>query len=241
MGQIAAMYCVGSTRPSITRAPLTRVPLVPPRSFAETPRESKSGTGASNQGPAGNDPAHGQRSAGLCGTFLLAASPHLPDSSPPDTNGLRRRPREHVAPPGVDLCRLPLFVAAANMTKLRVLVVDDCPDTRTGLRHLLRRWGHEVDEAAAGPAALSLAASFRPDVVLLDVGLPGMDGREVARQLRAIPGLEKALLVAVTGFGEPDNVTDCLQAGCDTHLLKPYDPLALKQLLDLHHVQQTTT
>jgi two-component system, chemotaxis family, CheB/CheR fusion protein len=126
------------------------------------------------------------------------------------------------------------------MTKLRVLVVEDCPDTRTSLRHLLRRWGHEVAEAADGPAALSSAASVRPDVVLLDIGLPGMDGREVARQLRAIPGLEKALLVAVTGFGQPDDVTDCLHAGCDTHLLKPYDPLALKQLLNLR-AQQTTT
>src|SRR5262245_31561631 len=101
------------------------------------------------------------------------------------------------------------------MTRLRVLVIEDCPDTRTGLRHLLRRWGHEVDEAADGPVALSSVASFCPDVVLLDIGLPGMDGREVARQLRAIPGLEKALVVAVTGFGEPDNVKDCFQAGCD--------------------------
>jgi two-component system, chemotaxis family, CheB/CheR fusion protein len=132
-----------------------------------------------------------------------------------------------------------LFVVAANMTRLRVLVVDDCPDTRTGLRHLLRWWGYEVDEAADGPAALSSAASFRPDVVLLDIGLPGMDGREVARQLRALPGPEKALLVAVTGFGQPDDVKDCLQAGCDTYLLKPYDPLSLKQLLDLRAKQTT--
>jgi CheY-like chemotaxis protein len=126
------------------------------------------------------------------------------------------------------------------MTKLRVLVVEDCPDTRTSLRHLLRRWGYEVDEAADGPAALSSAASVCPDVVLLDIGLPGMDGCEVASQLRALPGLEKALLVAATGFGEPDDVKVCLQAGCDAHLLKPYDPLALKQLLDLH-ARQTTT
>jgi CheY-like chemotaxis protein len=123
---------------------------------------------------------------------------------------------------------------------LRVLVVEDDPDTRTTLCALLRGWGHEVDEAADGPAALS-AASIRPDVVLLDIGLPGMDGCAVARQLRAIPGLERALLVATTGFGRPDEVKDCLLAGCDTHLLKPYDPLVLKQLLDLHHAKQTTT
>src|SRR6266511_1239979 len=117
------------------------------------------------------------------------------------------------------------------MTVLRVLVVEDCPDTRTTLRPLLRGWGHEVAEAADGPAALSSTASVRPDVVILDIGLPGMDGCEVARQLRALPGLEKALLVAVTGFGRPDEVKECLRAGCDMHLLKPYDPLTLKQLL----------
>ncbi len=127
-----------------------------------------------------------------------------------------------------------MTMTSRNETKLRVLVVDDCPDTRTVLRHLLRWWGHEMNEAPDGPAALSLAASVCPDVVLLDIGLPGMDGCEVARQLRALPGLEKALLVAVTGFGRPDEVKECLQAGCDMHLLKPYDPLALKQLLDLH-------
>jgi two-component system, chemotaxis family, CheB/CheR fusion protein len=126
------------------------------------------------------------------------------------------------------------------MTKLRVLVVDDCPDSRTGLRHLLRWWGHEVDEAADGPAALSLAASLRPDVVLLDIGLPGMDGYEVARQLRALPGLEKTLLVAMTDFGQPDAVKDCFRAGCDAHLLKPSEPLAFKYLLALH-AEQTTT
>src|SRR6476646_7109490 len=101
---------------------------------------------------------------------------------------------------------------------LRVLVVEDCADTRFSLRLLLRLWGHEVAEAADGPAALGLAASFAPDVVLLDIGLPGY---EVARRLRALPGLEDALLVGVSGFGQEDDVWRCLQAGCDTHLLKP--------------------
>ena len=115
---------------------------------------------------------------------------------------------------------------------LRVLVVDDDRDTRASECALLRVWGHQAEEAADGPTALSLAASVCPDVVLLDIGMPGMDGYQVARQLRTIPGLDKALLVATTGFGRPDEVKDCLQAGCDIHLLKPYDPLALKQLLD---------
>ncbi|SRR6266508_3892533 len=124
---------------------------------------------------------------------------------------------------------------------MRVLVVEDCHDTRTILCAMLRVWRHEVAEAANGPAALASAASFRPDVVLLDIGMSGMDGYEVARQLRALPGLEKTLLVAMTGFGQPEDVQACLQAGCDMHVLKPCDPLALKQLLDLHQGKQTTT
>ena len=115
---------------------------------------------------------------------------------------------------------------------LRVLVVDDCPDTRLSLRLLLRNWGYKVAEAADGPSALSVAASLVPDIVLLDIGLPGMDGCEVAKRLRALPGLENTLLIAATGFGRRVDMERCLQAGCDTHLLKPYAPLVLKQLLD---------
>jgi CheY-like chemotaxis protein len=126
----------------------------------------------------------------------------------------------------------PFFGVPATM--LRVLVVEDYPDSRATLCALLRVWGHDVDETANGHAALSSAASVRPDVVLLDIGLPDMDGYEVARRLRDLPGLEKTLLVAMTGFGQPDEVQACLQAGCDMHLLKPCDPLALKQLLDIH-------
>jgi CheY-like chemotaxis protein len=69
-------------------------------------------------------------------------------------------------------------------------------------------------------------------VVLLDLGLPDRDGSEVAKQLRSLPALTESLLVAVTGFGQEDDVRRCLEAGCDAHLLKPYDPLALKQLLN---------
>jgi CheY-like chemotaxis protein len=114
----------------------------------------------------------------------------------------------------------------------RVLVVDDYPDSRTTLRWLLRDWGYEVTEAADGPSALSRATTFSPNAVLLNIGLPGMDGYQVARHLRALPGLEKTLLVAVTGYGQADDVERCRQAGCGTHLLKPYDPLVVKQLLD---------
>ena len=122
---------------------------------------------------------------------------------------------------------------------LRILVVEDCADTRTTLRWMLQAWGHQVAEAADGPSALCSAASFCPDVVLLDIGLPGLNGYEVAKQLRSLPNLAGSQLVAVTGFGQQDDVKHCFQAGCDTHFLKPYDPLALKRFLSLR-VPQTT-
>jgi two-component system, OmpR family, response regulator len=114
---------------------------------------------------------------------------------------------------------------------LRVLVVDDCPDLRASLRILLGLWGHDVREAPDGHAALRLAAAFRPDAVLLNVGLPGLDGYEVARRLRRLPGLGGVLLVAVTGYGSPKDVAACRAAGFDHHLLKPFDPVALERLL----------
>src|SRR5438874_945707 len=104
----------------------------------------------------------------------------------------------------------------------QVLVVDDCPDTRATLRILLGLWGHEAREAADGASALAQAASFLPDVVLLDVGLAGEDGCEVARRLRELPGLGHARLVAMTGFGRPGEVERFLRSGFDDHLLKPF-------------------
>jgi CheY-like chemotaxis protein len=114
---------------------------------------------------------------------------------------------------------------------LRVLLVDDCPDSRATLRILLDLWGHEVREAGDADAALALAATFRPDAVLLDVGLPGPDGGEAARRLRSLPGLGGALVVALLGPGASPDAAACRAAGFDHHLLKPFDPVDLKRLL----------
>jgi CheY-like chemotaxis protein len=84
----------------------------------------------------------------------------------------------------------------------RVLVVDDSQDGADTLARLLRMEGHDVRAAADGPSALAAAAAFRPDVVLLDIGLPRMDGYEVAAQLRQLPEVRSALLVALTGYGQ---------------------------------------
>ena len=114
---------------------------------------------------------------------------------------------------------------------LRVLVVDDCPDMRGTLRILLGLWGHEVREAGDGHAALGLAATFQPDTVLLNIGLPALDGYQVARHLRQLPGLEHILLIAVTGYGSAEDLAACRAAGFDHHLLKPFDPIELERLL----------
>jgi two-component system CheB/CheR fusion protein len=115
---------------------------------------------------------------------------------------------------------------------VRVLVADDCPDTRDSLALLLRLWGFRVAQAEDGLAALSLAASFRPDVALLDLAMPGLDGYEVARRLRSEPGLSGMLLVAVSGHGRREDRDRALAAGFDCHLTKPLEPRQLRLLLD---------
>jgi two-component system CheB/CheR fusion protein len=111
-----------------------------------------------------------------------------------------------------------------------VLVVDDSADGADSLAVLLRLAGHEVRVCNDGPSALAAVDTFRPDVVLLDIGLPGMDGYEVARRLRTRPEMKQALLVALTGYGQDDDRRRSREAGFDHHLVKPADPEALSAL-----------
>jgi PAS domain S-box-containing protein len=111
---------------------------------------------------------------------------------------------------------------------LRVLIVDDIGDS---LRRLLRRWGHDVRVAGDGPEALGLAAGFGPEVALIDLGLPGMDGYELARLLpRVAPG--PCTLVAATGYGSDDDLRRAAEAGFTHYLVKPADPDDLSALLE---------
>jgi len=115
---------------------------------------------------------------------------------------------------------------------MRVLVVDDEVDTAETLAEVLQTLGHEVRTAADGARALEEAAQFAPDVVLLDIGLPGMDGFEVARRLRAgrrTPGMK---LIAVTGYGQELDRRNTERAGFDAHVVKPVNLAALEQLLN---------
>ena len=113
----------------------------------------------------------------------------------------------------------------------RVLVVDDNVDSVESMEVLLQIWGHEVRTAHDGPAALAVAADYRPDIVLLDIGLPGMSGYEVAQRLREIPGLAKTVLVAVTGYGQESDRRRTREAGFNRHLVKPVEPGHLQEIL----------
>jgi CheY-like chemotaxis protein len=113
----------------------------------------------------------------------------------------------------------------------RILVVDDNVDGANSLAMYLRMQGHEVRIANDGPAALDAAQALQPEVVLLDIGLPKMDGYEVARRLRAQAGTKDALVVAVTGYGQEEDRRRAQEAGFDAHLVKPADISALQRLL----------
>jgi PAS domain S-box-containing protein len=113
----------------------------------------------------------------------------------------------------------------------RVLVVDDNRDGAESLAMLLGIWGHEVELAGDGGEALAAVCNRRPDVVLLDIGLPGMDGYQVAQRLRQLPGMGGTVLVALTGCGQDDDRRRAREAGFDAHMVKPVDPDQLERLL----------
>ena len=114
---------------------------------------------------------------------------------------------------------------------LRVLVVDDNRDSADSLALWLELAGHEVRTAYGGQEALDAAEAFLPAVVLLDIGMPGMNGYDVARGLREQPATRTALLVAMTGWGQDEDRCRSQEAGFDQHLVKPVDPQHLKNLL----------
>jgi CheY-like chemotaxis protein len=111
------------------------------------------------------------------------------------------------------------------------LIVDDIRDTAATLAMLLELEGHEVHTAHDGPDALTAARTYRPEVIFLDIGLPGMDGYEVARRLREEEGTREAYLVAMTGYGQEEDRQRSYRAGFDRHLTKPVDPAELHVLL----------
>jgi len=113
----------------------------------------------------------------------------------------------------------------------RILIADDNRDAATTLAHFLALAGHDVVTANSGPEALAEILRKRPDALVLDIGLPGMTGYEIAKRVRQEPWSAQATLIAVTGFGQDRDRRQALEAGFDHHLTKPIDPLALESLL----------
>lgn len=112
----------------------------------------------------------------------------------------------------------------------RILVVDDNPATAESLTILLTMWGHRVESAASGAEALALAPVFDPQIVLLDIGLPGMEGYEVARRMREDLHLDP-VIVAMTGYGREEDRRRSREAGLRAHMVKPVEPDTLQKLL----------
>ena len=121
----------------------------------------------------------------------------------------------------------------------RVLVVDDDQDSAEGLAMLCRQAGHAVDVAHDGPTAIEKAKSFRPEVVVLDIGLPGMDGIDTCRELRRMAQEPRPLVIAVTGWGLSDDYDRTLTAGFDHHLVKPVEPQQFLAMLSGVQSQDT--
>jgi PAS domain S-box-containing protein len=121
--------------------------------------------------------------------------------------------------------------ATASAPPTRVLVVEDHEDARASLRLLLSLDGHEVEEAEDGHVAFEKIMAWRPDVALVDIGLPGLDGYALARAVRAAPGGKGLFLVALTGYGQPQDRKRAIEAGFDAHLVKPVEPDRLKEIL----------
>lgn len=131
------------------------------------------------------------------------------------------------APPQVS----PPSPAVISESPKRILIVDDNTDSASSMAMFQSHRGHETRTAFTGPDAVAAAAEFLPDIVLLDIGLPGMDGFEVARRLRAMPGLAGVFIIAMSGYGREEDRVEADLAGFDDYLVKPLDLDYLRELL----------
>ena len=143
----------------------------------------------------------------------------------------------------VELVDAPSSTAAASPQavdrNLRILVIEDNVDAAESLCILLNLKGHVTEKAGNGPTGIMAAQTFLPDVVLCDLGLPGLDGYAVARRLRADPTLKNAYLIALTGYGQEQDQRRTREAGFDLHLTKPVDHTALEMALAVRDAQQS--
>jgi CheY-like chemotaxis protein len=141
-----------------------------------------------------------------------------------------RLPLASGAPPQLAQSEAP---APSGKKQLRLLVVDDNnnKDAATTLATLLQLRGHKVLVAHDGKTALAVASTYRPELIFLDLGMPGIDGYEVARRIKSMPELRGTCIAALTGWGQPEDRRRAREAGCDHHLVKPPDAGAVDGLL----------
>jgi len=136
-----------------------------------------------------------------------------------------------VAARAEEMPRLPAKTPQTIAHRARILVVDDNVDMVRGLVRLLELLGHDVQTAYDGPTAIETARVHRPEFVLLDLGLPGMDGYQVATRLRQEQGSQDAVIIAVSGYGQEDDRCRSREAGFNHHLVKPIDHNVLVTLV----------
>jgi CheY-like chemotaxis protein len=118
------------------------------------------------------------------------------------------------------------------MGSKRILIVEDNPDTADSLAALLESYGHTVAVAYTGPEGLAAAGTSKPDIAIVDIGLPGMDGHELARQLRRQLDGADCLLIAATAYSRQEDIARSVEAGFDAHFVKPVPLVRFLQLID---------
>ena len=112
-----------------------------------------------------------------------------------------------------------------------ILIIEDNHDFRQGLRIMLESWGHRVEVAATGNRGLEIWQASRPEIILIDLGLPDIDGYAVAQAVRSSPGGDAVVLVTITGYGGPHDVSRAKDAGFDAHMTKPLNPQTLAHII----------
>ena len=121
--------------------------------------------------------------------------------------------------------------ANVNDRKSRILVVDDNKDSALSLAMILEFMGHETRTACDGIEAVEVAEEMKPEVILLDIGLPRMNGYDAARKIRALPGGGAIFMIALTGWGQDEDRRRSAESGFNLHMVKPVDPVAIENLL----------
>ena len=124
-----------------------------------------------------------------------------------------------------------VFQPEQGHTARRILIVDDNRDSVDSLAKLLRLTGHEVETALDGPTGINTARRYQPEIIFLDIGLPEMDGYEIAKRLREDASLTKVTLIAMTGWGQEEDKRRAMEAGFDQHLTKPVEISAIEDVL----------